>query len=78
MSEPATKEELEELRGRLSALEGICVVLLKEIVREPAGRDLIANNMLSLLTDAGSDLTGPYSKGFSELVMDFERKLRGG
>ena len=76
-SEFVTIAEYEKLRGRIAALETVCMVLMGNTVRDREGRNLVADQIITTLVETTKGVSGPFSQGLSEMMLDFESKLRG-
>lgn len=76
VSDSVTMAEHETLRGRVAALETICMVLLGVAARDE-GHNLIADQIITTLVEATEGVSGPFVNGLSELMLEFESKLRG-
>ena len=72
-----TIAEHEALRGRVAALEVVCMALLGVAVRDREGRNLIADQIITTPVETTEGVSGPFGQGLSELMLEFESKLRG-
>ena len=69
--------EHETLRGRVAALEAVCMVLLGVAVPDRKGRNLIADQIITTLVETTAGVSSPFSQGLSEMMLKFESNLRG-
>lgn len=77
ISDFVTMAEHETLRGRVAALETVCMVLMSVAVRDREGRNIVADQIITTLVETTEGVSGPFSQGLSEMMLEFESKLRG-
>ena len=53
------------------------MVLMGNTVRDREGRNLVADQIITTLVETTKGVSGPFSQGLSEMMLEFESKLRG-